>query len=78
MDAEAVTTIDSTAAAVLAEMIEELEARNLRFGIANLHAQPRELLDRSGILRSIGPDMIFARTDDVLGASTEENRAEPR
>ena len=37
LDAEAVTTIDSTAAAVLGEISEELSRRNLRFGVANLH-----------------------------------------
>ena len=34
LDAEAVTTIDSTAAAVLAEISDELSRRNLRFGVA--------------------------------------------
>src|SRR4029077_2746402 len=38
LDAGAVTTIDSTAAAVLGEISEELSRCNLRFGVANLHA----------------------------------------
>jgi MFS superfamily sulfate permease-like transporter len=37
LDAEAVTTIDSTAAAVLAEISDELSRRDLRFGVASLH-----------------------------------------
>jgi high affinity sulfate transporter 1 len=65
LDAEAVTTIDSTAAAVLGEISDELSRRNLRFGVANLHAQPRELLARSGFLASIGPEMLFARIEDA-------------
>jgi sulfate permease, SulP family len=65
LDAEAVTTIDSTAAAVLGEVHEELLRRNLRFGIANLHAQPRELLRRSELLATIGPDMLFTRVEDA-------------
>ena len=68
LNAEAVTTIDSTADAVLAELVEELARRNLRFGIANLHGQPRELLARSGLLATIGPDMVFARVEDVARA----------
>ena len=68
LDAEAVTTIDSTADAVLAELVEELARRNLRFGIANLHGQPRQLLARSGLLATIGPDMVFARVEDVARA----------
>ena len=65
VDAEAVTTIDSTAAAVLGEIHEELLRRGLRLGVANLHAQPRELLRRSGLLASIGPEMLFTRVEDA-------------
>jgi MFS superfamily sulfate permease-like transporter len=71
LDAEAVTTIDSTAAAVLAEISEELSRRNLRFGVANLHAQPRELLARSGFLAAIGPEMSFTRLEDAALAFEE-------
>jgi sulfate permease, SulP family len=63
-----VVTIDSTAAAVLGEIGEELARRNLRFGVANLHAQPRELLSRSGFLAGIGADMSFARIEDAAFA----------
>lgn len=68
LDAEAVVTLDSTAAAVLGELVEELARRNLRFGFANLHGQPRELLSRSGVLAAIGSDMVFARLEDVARA----------
>ncbi|HEY0724269.1 MAG TPA: sodium-independent anion transporter, partial [Pyrinomonadaceae bacterium] len=65
LDAEAVTTIDSTAVAVLAEIKDELLQRNVRLGLANLHAQPRELLARSGLLASIGPQMLFTHLEDA-------------
>jgi MFS superfamily sulfate permease-like transporter len=65
LDAQAVPTIDSTAAAVLSEIQEELLRRNLQFGMANLHGQPRELLGRSGLLSSIGPEMVFTRVEDA-------------
>jgi high affinity sulfate transporter 1 len=65
LDAEAITTIDSTAAAVLGEINEELSRRNLRLGVASLHAQPRELLRRSKLLASIGPEMLFTRVEDA-------------
>jgi SulP family sulfate permease len=76
LDAEAVTTIDSTAVAVLAEIKEELLQRNIRLGLANLHAQPRELLARSGLLASIGPKMLFTRLEDAaLAFSKGEHRS---
>jgi MFS superfamily sulfate permease-like transporter len=65
LDGQAVPIIDSTAAAVLGEIRDELSRRNLRFGIANLHTQPHELLARSGFLTSIGPEMLFARVEDA-------------
>jgi high affinity sulfate transporter 1 len=65
LDAGAVTTIDSTAAAMLGEINEEFSRRDLRLGLATLHAQPRELLSRSGLLTSIGPGMLFARVEDA-------------
>ena len=66
LDAEAVTNVDSTAAAVLDEIHAELSRRGLRFGLANLHAQPRELLARSGLLGSIGLEMIFTNLEDAV------------
>ena len=71
LDAEAVPTIDSTAAAVLGEISEDLSRRDLRFGVANLHAQPRELLARSGFLARIGPEMSFTRIEDAALAFRE-------
>ena len=71
LDAEAVPTIDSTAAAVLGEISEDLSRRDFRFGVANLHAQPRELLARSGFLARIGPEMSFTRIEDAALAFRE-------
>ena len=65
LDAEAITTIDSTAAAVLEEVRGDLERRQIRLGLANLHSQPRQLLARAGLLASIGPDMLFERIEDA-------------
>ena len=65
LDAGAITTIDSTAAAMLGEINEEFSRRDLRLGLANLHAQPRRLLSRSGLLASIGSGMLFARVEDA-------------
>jgi sulfate permease, SulP family len=66
LDAEAITTIDSTAAAVLEEVRCDLARRQIRFGLANLHSQPRQLLARAGLLESIGLDMLFERSEDAV------------
>jgi MFS superfamily sulfate permease-like transporter len=74
LDAQAVPTVDSTAAAVLGEIREELLRRNLQFGMANLHGQPRELLGRSGLLSSIGPE-ICSRVLRMLPSPSEGRMA---
>src|SRR3954451_6124029 len=71
LDAKAVTAIDSTAAGVLDEIRAELASHNLRFGLANLHAEPRRLLERSGFLARIGPEMSFIRLKDATAAFTK-------
>lgn len=66
LDAEAVTTLDSTAAEALEEIQQELARRQIRFGLATLHSQPRELLQRAGLLAKIGPEMLFHRAEDAV------------
>ena len=68
LDATAITQVDSTAAAMLEELRADLAARGLAFGLVELHAEVRGLLDRAGLLAAIGPTMIFDHLDDALRA----------
>ncbi|HWB48907.1 MAG TPA: SulP family inorganic anion transporter [Stellaceae bacterium] len=68
IDAEAVATIDTTAAAVLEDIRDECRRRGIRFGLADLHSQPRRILERAGVAASIGPDMLFDRVTDAVAA----------
>ncbi len=68
IDAEPVATIDTTAAAVLEEIRDEFARRGVRFGLADLHTQPRQLLERAGVVASIGPEMLFDRISDAVVA----------
>lgn len=71
-DAGAVSDIDSTAAATIDDLRSELNRRNIRFGIANLHSQPRKLLRNAGVLAGIGPQMVFERIEDAVTAFQRE------
>ena len=67
-DASATAQIDSTAAAALDDVCALAAAQGLKFGIAELHSEPFETLERAGVLAKIGADMIFADLEDVTAA----------
>ena len=68
MDAGVISQIDTTGAEMLGEMVDEFARAGLRFGLAELHAEPRELLRRAGVLDRIGAEMIFDDLEDALRA----------
>jgi MFS superfamily sulfate permease-like transporter len=70
LDASAVVQIDSTAAAMLDEIHAMLDARGVALGIAELHNEPRAILERSGTLARIGSAMIFDDLEDASAAFT--------
>jgi SulP family sulfate permease len=68
LDAGPVAQIDTTAAAMLDDMYDLLAARGIAFGIAELHTEPRELLERAGTLARIGPRMLFDDLEEATAA----------
>ena len=67
-DASAAAQIDSTAAVMLDDVRALAAERGVRFGIVELHSEPLEILERSGVVARVGPDMIFDDLEDVVGA----------
>jgi high affinity sulfate transporter 1 len=68
LDASAIVQIDSTAAVLLDEVQAMLAARGIAFGIAELHNEPRNLLERSGTLARLGSSMVFDDLEDARAA----------
>jgi MFS superfamily sulfate permease-like transporter len=68
LDASAVAQVDSTAAAMLAELREDFAERGLRLGIAQLHYEPTEVLSRAGTIKSIGEGMVFDDLEEAVVA----------
>ncbi|MBP7242968.1 SulP family inorganic anion transporter [Amaricoccus sp.] len=68
LDMGAVTQTDSTAAAMLEEFRTDLAERNVRLAFAEFNSEVRDLLDRTGLLAAVGPEMIFDDLDDALRA----------
>lgn len=78
LDASAITQVDSTAAAMLEEVRAGLEAHGVALGLAEVHADVRGLLERSGFIAAIGPHMIFEDLDDALRAFEATSAKEGR
>jgi MFS superfamily sulfate permease-like transporter len=68
LDMTATTQTDTTAAAMLEEFRGDLARRGVRLGLAELHAEVSGLLERTGLLGAVGPEMIFDDLDDALRA----------
>jgi SulP family sulfate permease len=77
LDASAVVQIDSTGAAALDEFTRRLGERGVAFGVVELHAEARALLERTGFVERIGPTMLFDDLQDALAAFRCAGAGEP-
>jgi MFS superfamily sulfate permease-like transporter len=68
LDASAIAQVDSTAAGMLEEVRKVFAERGMSLGIAELHFEPMEILERSGLLQQIGKSMIFEDLEEVMMA----------
>ena len=50
------------------EVATDFAGRGVSLGIAELHAEPKALLERAGLVEQIGPAMIFEDVEDALRA----------
>ena len=71
LDAEAVAAIDSTAAGVLEEIREELAKPQSPARRGQPAWGTAKILERSGFLAAIGPEMSFVRLEDATAAFAE-------
>jgi MFS superfamily sulfate permease-like transporter len=66
--AEPMIDVDTTAADVLAELISELGARNIEFGLAELKHPVAEHLQRYGLMEQIGADNVYPTIGSAVHA----------
>ncbi|KRE15873.1 sulfate transporter [Bosea sp. Root381] len=71
LDAGAVAQIDSTAAAMLRQLRAELAELGLAFAIAELHKEPREILQRAGLFDGPDATLAFDELEDAVRALSE-------
>jgi MFS superfamily sulfate permease-like transporter len=68
IDASATPAFDSSAAAMLLELCAELRDRGISLGLAELHAEAHQLLDRAGVIECVGQDMVFDLLEEAHDA----------
>ncbi|SEG83490.1 SulP family inorganic anion transporter [Bosea lathyri] len=72
LDASAVAQIDSTAAAMLLNLRADLAAKGLKLAFAELHKEPRDILERAGFFEGPGASVVFEDLEDAVRALVEE------
>ena len=66
LNAEAINYIDSTAANMLIQVIEEINSRDLQFIIAGAIGPTRDIIFRSGIIDVLHKEFLFVRTKEAV------------
>ena len=72
IDASAIPQIDSSAAIMLQEVRAYMTDRGVALGLAELHTDALEMLERSGLVEEIGRPMIFESIEDCYQAFSRD------
>jgi SulP family sulfate permease len=75
IDAESIGDVDSTGAAVLADVAEDLRQRGVTLALARLKAPVAAYLARAGVVDKVGADRVYLEVDDAV-AAFEASRTE--
>ena len=75
IDAESIGDVDSTGAAVLADLADSLHERGITLALARLKAPVAAYLARAGVLEKVGAERVYLEVDDAV-AAFEASRGE--
>jgi high affinity sulfate transporter 1 len=76
IDGAPINSIDSTGAAMLESLSEDLSTRGIRLGFANLRTEVRGLLERSGVRAALGDGALFPTLKSAVDACVSGGFAE--
>jgi SulP family sulfate permease len=68
LDAESIGDVDSTGAAVLADLADNLHVRGITLTLARLKAPVAAYLARAGVLEKVGAERVYVEVDDAVAA----------
>ena len=75
LDGSTINGVDITGAEMLESLAEELTERGIRFGLANVHREVRNTLERAGTLERIGTDLVFVTLNTAGDAFVSRTQA---
>jgi high affinity sulfate transporter 1 len=79
VDGAPVNSIDSTGAAIVEDLADELRRRGIRFGFANLRTEVRAVLGRAGVKARLGEEAFYPTLNSARRAfEAEGGRPPPR
>jgi MFS superfamily sulfate permease-like transporter len=68
VDGSTINSVDTTGAAMLEALSEDLRTRGIRLGFANLRTEVRALLERSGVQAALGAGAVFPTLKSAVDA----------
>ncbi len=77
LDASAMPDMDSTGAKALADVMDYVQGRQLRFALSGATGPVRDLLKRHGLMEAIGRDNQFLYIQDAVAAHRKEDPTTP-
>jgi SulP family sulfate permease len=77
IDAESISEVDSTGAAMLGDLVDDLRGRGITLVLARLKAPVAAYLSRAGVMEKVGAGRVHLEVDDAV-AAFEASRAETR
>lgn len=77
IDAESISEVDSTGAAMMGDLSDDLRARGITLALARLKAPVAAYLSRAGVMEKVGAGRVYIEVDDAV-AAFEASRAGTR
>jgi anti-anti-sigma regulatory factor len=71
VDLSVVSDVDATAARMLTELHDELEARGIGLVLVDVLSRVEDLLRRAGLLERLGPGGVFDTAEEAIAAIGE-------
>ncbi len=63
-----ISEVDSTGAATLGELVDDLHGRGITLAVARLKAPVTQYLARAGVVDKVGTERVYLEVDDAVAA----------